>query len=332
MRAALSLLFCIACADGTTADGSEGSDTALPPADSGTPPTGPVPCTADTLPIPGEALYLEGDAVDASGRVFAGSLGTGQIFAAPDCTASEFATLDAGRQAVGLFYDDARDVLLACDSTLDGVAPTLAVFDGLTGARLASHPLDTGYGFGLCNDATVGADGTVYVTESYVSMVFVVPPADLLTDGVPATLWLQDPLFAVTPGSFGLNGLAAVGSDLFLAHSASGALFRVPVQADGAPGAPSALTLSAPISPDGMRALPDGSLLLVDAGVAGVVHVEVAGDAATVTPIATGLNLPTSAMPTPDGTAAWVVESQFDLFGYDPAPPDPFQLVRVELP
>lgn len=297
--------------------------------------TGGMICDLSTVTLPGDAVYPEGIALAADGRLFAGSLTGGQLFrSACAGTAEEFAAVDAPHGAIGMHHDDATGSLWVCGAdSSTGASPAVYVLDGQTGALQAKHPFETG--FGLCNDIAIAGDGTVYITESFGSMILRIAAADALTDA-PASVWLQDPALAATQGAFGLNGVVVEGSSLYVVHSETGALFRAQIGPDGAPADLKSLTLSAPLSgPDGLRGIPGqaGKMLVAEGGSGRLSSLTVTGDMVQVELISDTLDYPTSVVPTPDGTAAWVVESQFDhLFGFDPNPPGPFELVRVALP
>ena len=86
------------------------------------------------------------------------------------------------------------------------------------------------------------------------------------------------------------------------------------------------------MGPDGLKALGEDRLLVVDNPAGSVKIITLSGDAGSVMTIANTLDGPTTAAPF-DGYA-WVLEGQLDhLLGGDPSPPNlPFMARRVALP
>ena len=102
----------------------------------------------------------------------------------------------------------------------------------------------------LCNDMAVGADGSLFVTNSLAPQILRLRPGSSQLE-----VWLEDPALEQPPkGAPGLDGIAFGGDgNLYVNNFASGAFFRVEVK-DGAPGKITKLIPSRPLkNPDGLR-------------------------------------------------------------------------------
>jgi len=325
---------------GETTASPEGSTTAADTEDtdpgasesSGT--TGEPACELEVIELPGDQFYPEGIASTADGTLYVGSLATGQIVRVTPCETEVETFVDAGtttRNVVGMIVDDAAGLLWVCDSDFAFMEPpVLQAYDLGSGELVAAHDFGA---IGFCNDVALGVDGAVYATDSAAARVVRVAAEDRLAD-TPVETWVADPEFAVEPEEFGVNGIArADDSTLFVVNYAQGELYRVPIEAGGAAGAVTLIGLDAPLaSPDGLKALAPDRLLVVEQSAGALSTIEVDGDAAVVTVVTDGLDVPTTAdMVEQD---AWVSIGQLDhLLGWDPAPPTlPFTIVRVGLP
>jgi sugar lactone lactonase YvrE len=200
---------------------------------------------------------------------------------------------------------------------------------------VARHPFPDGAV--VCNDLAQGADGSLYMTDSFGARILRVAGADRGGDS-PAEIWLSDPSFVVPPGAFGLNGIAAVDDHLYFVSYAKGTLHRVGVAADGAPVGLAEIELDRPLtSLDGIEAKGSRTLYVAENPVfdgiehSDLVRIDLVGDRGTVQVAARYLDGPTTFARV--GRNAWVAEGQLDhLFGIDPAPPLlPFRVVRAPL-
>lgn len=322
----------------TTGDsgGQEGSDSGPATDDGGR------ACAATSFALPGDAFYPEGIASDGEDILYVGSVGTGEIVKVSICEdedgeADAFIPADsAGRAAIGLRLDGGRDMLWVCKS--DPVNGALqAALEGYSladGSLVATHAFE-GDEIGFCNDITLDDAGNVYMTDSFNARILRVPADAAETDTAPE-LWLEDAEFEVGEGEFGLNGIAwdAASNTVRVVVSATGRMLEVPINEDGGAGVVNELLAADSLSsPDGM--VPYGDRLLVvqnGVGSFNVVSVDLAavGDPLGIVPVAESLDYPTTVAVV--GDTAWVALSQFDhLFGFDPNPPKPFQIVRIEL-
>lgn len=272
-------------------------------------------CDATEVALAGDAFYPEGVALDADGALLVGSLTSGEIARAEPC--GELTTLvpASGAATVGLLIDG--DTLWACESDLSFAAPPAVVgYDLETGAELERHPLPAAGSF--CNDLALDADGALLATDSTGAAIY-------RLDG-ELELFAADPIFEVGPGEFGLNGIAAIGGDVYATNFAAGQLLRI------RGGAVKVIELDRPLAaPDGLEVLDGGDLLVVEGNAGKLSRIAIDGDSGRVSDVAAGFDVPSTAAI--DGDFVWVVQSQLDhLLGIDPAPPTtPFTVVRAAL-
>lgn len=302
-----------------------------------------------TLPLPGRMLFPEGITVDENGTLYVGSITSSTVLRVdPPYEASDVSEFSQGqltRGSIGVFVDDAQGMLLVCDSSpAEPVASSLVALDLETGMRLAEHALVPAAEENpvLCNDGVVAADGHAYFSDSFGARVMRVAADDLLTDGVEAEVFLEDPqLGAVGDPPFGANGVAELDGELYVVNFNQGTLLRLPRDTDGnaldlvpvpledEAGRPVTL-----VGPDGLDASSAGTLVVVENGIFGggagnrLAEIELDGDTGVVREVVGDLDIPTTAAEA--GGRQWIVEGQLDhLFGLDEAPPSPFQLVGV---
>jgi hypothetical protein len=287
------------------------------------------------LALPGAELYPEGIAATRDGTFYVGSLREGLVLKASAGTywrGTPF--IPAGSNGLvgvlGLLVDEATSTLWVCSSDmpqskLAGTARTaLKAFDLTSGAPKGSVEFPGG---GRCNDLAIDSRGTVYATDSSSPRLL-----RLVRGGSALDVWMEGEALAGY-----LNGIVADGRDrLYLVLSDAGGLLRIPVEADGTPGAVQKVTLSRKLSgPDGIEMLDEHTALVVENSWAlSTVTLREDGGAATgtVAQIARVRRPTTFALH--DG-AAWVVEGQLaSLNNPDAGGPPllPFVVHRVELP
>jgi sugar lactone lactonase YvrE len=257
--------------------------------------------------------FPEGVAVSGEGTLFVGSIKRGEIHRARPGQRTAELFVPQGRDGlmsvVGIYADDARGLLYACSSdlklpSLTGyAAPALKAFDLSTGAPRGTWQLPNG---GFCNDITVLADGTVFVTNSFRPEILVKRPGAATLD-----LWQTDPRFAGE--GFRLNGIDHDGSgSLFVAITATGEILRIAIAADGNPGGIEKLALPAALSrPDGVKVMKDGRILVVEQSAGRVVAIDLARPSQPPTVLASGIAAPTTAYAA--AKSLWVVESRLPV-------------------
>ncbi|MEV3989118.1 SMP-30/gluconolactonase/LRE family protein [Streptomyces sp. NPDC049837] len=188
--------------------------------------------TAFTLP--GARAFPEGIAVDAkTGDFYVGSYATGAIYRTP-----------AGQKAAEVFLPDGADgrttaagLKVDASGRLWVTDPKgVMVYDLATRTRVAHFTVSSPES-SLLNDLDIAPDGTAYVTDSYLAVVYRVTPAQLKTaigaGGNGGTLTTAYNLTGVIPPqpakTVTLNGIEAdaTGSYLITVDSAGGGLYRI---------------------------------------------------------------------------------------------------------
>ncbi len=295
-------------------------------------------CKATAIELPGDDFYPEGVAADGDGALYVGSLATGAIVRAEPCgEVTPFVPRKTGgRGTLGLLVDADASVLWACDIDSAFASPAALIgYDLANGAEVARHPFPDGAV--VCNDIAQGADGSLYLTDSFGAQILRVPGLER-GDGRPAEVWLTDPSLAAAPGAFGLNGIAVVDDRVLTVNFANGSLHRIRIAAGGAPADLVEIALDRPLTGlDGLEARGRRTLYAVEnrlfSGIehSDLIRIDLTGDRGTVEVVARELDGPTTFARS--GKSAWVAEGQLDhLLGIDPTPPTlPFRVVRAPL-
>ena len=227
----------------------------------------------------------------ADGTLYFGSMASGTIYRAAPRAAQAEPWILADRiglsRTLGVLADEASNTLWVCQNSTGGRdgAPVegqtaLRSFELTTGAPRATYDLPSNGG--VCNDMTVAADGSVYVTESFANRVHLLRPG---TAGLE--IWIADSLLDAVDGI----ALLADGA-VYVNTFSSGRLFRIPVHADGSAGPLTPIETSLPlIRPDGLRAT--GPMTLVQAEQGGrLAELTVSGNRAELRVIRDGLTRP----------------------------------------
>ena len=280
--------------------------------------------------IDGSRVYPESLTSDAAGNLYNGSNG-GTIYRtlAGSKTAEPWIVPDAKnglRSLFGVFADDAHGLLWACDNPNlfkreTGIS-TLKAFILKTGHLSAKYDFPTGVP-AACNDIAVGKDGTYWVTETLAGRIFVLKPRANALE-----------LYAKSADLVGIDGIAIAGDGAIYINNVRKQLFqRVERKADGSFDHLTTLATSLPLNgPDGLRAL-GGNRFIQGEGPGGrVALVDVKGDTAEVTPVATGLDGPVGV--TVVGRTAYAIEGKIEYM-MDPKlkdkSPDPFAIRAFRL-
>lgn len=181
--------------------------------------TGVLAQAPDRIDLPA-AWQPEGITTDGT-SLYVGSLADGAIWKGdPASGTGEVLVAGAeGAVSVGLDADLQHGHIWAAG----GPTGEVRAYDASTGELLASY----GFEGGFLNDLAVTSDA-VYVTDSFVPQVLVVPLGD---DGTPAA---PEDAFALPIGGeleydegFNVNGIVATDAGLVVVHSGRGELFRL---------------------------------------------------------------------------------------------------------
>jgi sugar lactone lactonase YvrE len=193
---------------------------------------------APPLALPAD-WYPESIAAAADGSFYVGSWRQGAVARvrpgkAPQVLVEPGANGLANGQ--GVLVDAQARLLWICSGTMGfttvPMTPSaLKSYDLATGAPRGNYPLpDHGY----CNDLVQDSRGTLYVTDSLHPRVLRLRSGDRALQ-----VWKEDPAFAQGQEGFDLNGIALDGDGTLYVSEVTAAdyLWRIPVRADGAPGA-----------------------------------------------------------------------------------------------
>ncbi len=172
----------------------------------------------DRIELPA-GMAPEGITTDGS-SLFVGSLSNGAIWRGDPASGSGELLAEGaeGRVTVGIDTDAEGSRIWAAG----GPTGEIRAYDSATGELLATYPVEAGF----LNDVAV-TDEAVYVTDSYMPQIIVIPLAD---DTLPApdaveALPISGELEYVE--GFNVNGIVAAPAGLVVVHSASGNLFLV---------------------------------------------------------------------------------------------------------
>jgi sugar lactone lactonase YvrE len=293
----------------------------------------------ESISVPGTKAFPESITSTTDGTLYVGRVGDGGIVRVKPRTSESTIFVQPGasgsRSILGVFADEPSSTLWACSNDLSVAGGPATGSD--TGSTLKGFDLKTGGGkrsvflpgsHAFCNDITVDAEGSVYVTDSANPTILKLPPGATTFE-----VFAEDSVFSPPQGGIGLDGIA-FGSDgnLYVTTYTAGELLRVEVK-DGKAGRVTKLSGNYHLQfPDALRALSDNSFLLIE-GSGRLDRVVIRGDAFAVTPIHDGFVTPTSV--TRIGTTAWVSEGQLAFF-FDPtkknlSPSLPFRIYAVSL-
>jgi sugar lactone lactonase YvrE len=301
-----------------------------------------------------ERFFPEGVTVDKNGNFYIGSMELGVIYrgTANGGEAEPFIEPDAENELVsviGVHADDATDTLWVCSSDAGnsaqaGDAPAaLKKFSLPNGEFVESYawpefsgdalPEEMTNGVtGFCNDITIDADGNLYATDSWYPRILRLPAG-----GTALEEWVVSDVFP--QDQWHLNGIDVDQSNgtLYVVENHPGALYSIPIMADGTAGEVAEVTTSRDLlSPDGLKVLAPNLLVTAeganDGGGVAYIRIDDAGEG-EIEEVIKGFNqVATLAL---FQASAWVVENQGDHFwgaaenGPDADPP--FRVVEVPL-
>ena len=182
----------------------------------------------DSIELP-LGFQPEGIASGTGTIFYVGSIPTGDIFRGDLRTGEGEVFIDApaGRQAIGLKYDERTGLLFVAG----GATGYAYVYDTATGETVAEIQLTTDPSF--INDVVITRDA-VYFTNSQQPILYRVPlenngqlPDDVVVEEIPLGGEYQ-----FIPNAFNANGIAATpnGKTLIIVNSAEGALYNVDPQ------------------------------------------------------------------------------------------------------
>jgi sugar lactone lactonase YvrE len=180
----------------------------------------------DTISLP-NGFRPEGIAVGHGATIYAGSIGTGAIYAASLITGrgSVLVPPQTGRAAIGLSFDPRTNLIYVAG----GPTGAAYVYDARTGATVATYQLTTETTT-FINDQVVTPDA-VYFTDSQRPVIYRVPLSRRARPA-PAAEVTEIALggeYVHVAGAFNTNGIVASfsGRTLIIAHSELGLLYRV---------------------------------------------------------------------------------------------------------
>jgi hypothetical protein len=237
------------------------------------------------------------------------------------------------RSTLGVLADEKSGTLYVCSNDISGFGVPgpndikgawLKTFDLASGAPKGSFALADSKS--LCNDISVGSDGTAYVTDSFTPNIYSLKPG-----GTALEVWATDPALAPAKDGVGLDGIAT-GSDghIYVTTYIPAKLFRIGVK-NGKAGEVTELRPSRPLDhADAMRAFRDSFLVIEGAGKLDKVTIK--GNDAQIETIQDGLSEPVSV--TQIGNIGWVAEGKLSYIIGDnkEKDPGPFTLKAVTLP
>src|SRR5216684_3327595 len=131
----------------------------------------------ESIPVPGAKAFPESITSTSDGALFVGRVGAGGIVRIKPRTAENTVFVQPGasgsRSILGVFADEASSTLWACSNDLSALGGPATGSD--TGSAVKGFDLNTGDAkhslslpglHAFCNDITVDAKGSVYVTDS----------------------------------------------------------------------------------------------------------------------------------------------------------------------
>lgn len=291
--------------------------------------------TTKKVQLPGDRAYPESIAATPDGTLYVSSLASGGVWRIKPGGGSAEQWIAPGaygtRSTLGVLVDEKKNLLWVCSNDVSGQGvpgPGSAEGSHLVAFDLASGEGKQSIAFqgtgNFCNDMAIGADGSVFVTNSLKPQILRLKPG-----ATELKTFIESATFEQPKEGAGLDGIAFGGDgNLYVNTFSNGLFFRVDVK-DGAAGAITKLTPPRALSfPDGLRPTGGQSFIMAEGG-GTLDRVTVDGDKVDVVTVADGLAGPTSVALV--GDTLWAPEGQLDhLFDPKTGPPSlPFQVVGV---
>jgi sugar lactone lactonase YvrE len=268
-------------------------------------------------------VYPESVTSTADGTVYAGSLKGNVYRAAPgEARASAWILADETNGLLtvfGVLADETSGTLWLCSvpnffgpERSEGVSSLMA-FDLDTGSQRGVYPFPPPAS--VCNDITIGPDGTAYATDTSNGRVFALAPGAEALE-----LYLEDgSLVGVDGAAFSADGT------LYVNNVRSNEILRVETDGAGKAVGVTSLALSHELGgPDGFRLIEGNRFLQAEGTIGRVGILTIEGDSATLEVLTDELVSTPGA--TPVGDTAYVIESNIgylldpELRGQDPGP------------
>ncbi|MGQ6165263.1 hypothetical protein ACUNFX_21735 [Serratia sp. IR-2025] len=295
-------------------------------------------CTESSMTLPPGALYPNGIARAADGTLYVGLITSGNVLrkrpgkawetffpGADTVFASNALRLDERR---GLLWGNSPDFLSGGKTRANRIY-ALNVADGTLNRSLALPAGEMG------NDIVLGADGTVYVTETRGGGILRLRPGEAAF----STLY-QDPRLAAPPGGGAPAGIVLLDDRLLaVANFGTGKLYTLSYN-DPKPQLTEMQLPRLIENPDGMGLAPDGALIVLENGIQSgqgrILRIPSpkAADMHRIEVLREGMESPVNLTITPQG-CAFVSESRIRhrlLPGHESEVPDSFRLYQLPLP
>ncbi len=287
----------------------------------------------ETLAVFEPPSVPEGIAVDQAGNIYISMPLTGEIRKrAPDGTLAPLGMTAAG--PLGLAVDEAGAIYAALMSGFPPPTPPNAETHGVwetapdgAAQRLATLTVDT-----FPNDVAIGDTGQLFVSDSFLGKIYRVSLQGDVEEWLANPLLLGDPATDAWVGPVGANGLALVGSDLFVNNTTRASIVRIPLEPDGSPGT-AEVAFEDPLlwGADGLAADDRGNIYVANILQDTILLVTPDGAIETLADVDDGLSSPSSLDFGPgQDTDLFFVNSSFAtlFFGGDPRP----SLMKVVVP
>jgi streptogramin lyase len=228
------------------------------------------------------------------GTLIVGSASTPFVYKIRPGSTTPEVFIDASAEPAGTFFFgqlvDGSTVWSCMLTPIAGAAPgqrktALIGSDLATGKRKLRWELPGAST--VCNDMAVGPDKALYISDTGNAKIFRLAPG-----ATSAELWLENRSLTGIDGLTFLNGVLYYNSVFY------NNLYRVPVDAQGKPGAPVEIWMDAPVKGiDGIR-IANGKMVQAENG-SGKIHVLTLmdGDRAHVEVLKEGLSQPTAMEP-----------------------------------